>query len=174
MAAGQGRIQLTMVDGQGLRTSLEIPVDYDDGQTGAQMFAAVQSLAAAVDAISGCQIIRGSFTVVNEALTGLTHTTPDADSRVQEIGGFTYENASNPSLYTVAVPGLLDSKLTSDHRSINTADTAIAAFNTLMLGAVLGGHYANRAYNDFSARFKTFLADRKHRKRLSEISTKLG
>jgi hypothetical protein len=159
----QARMQFSIKDARGLRSSLEIPMFIDGAQTFTAAGTAWAAQLALLEAITGGQVVGGGVTAVQPASS--TGGRPAADSRVQEIGTFTEGNASNSADFGIAVPTLLDSVLTTDHTAIDVGNAAIIAWRASLLAAVLGGNFTNREYETLTKHIGTLYSFRKRRSR---------
>ena len=163
MANVQARMQFSIKDARGLRSSVELPMLIVDTTTGAAASAAWAAQLALLEAITGGQIVGGGVTIVQPAST--TGGRPASDSRVQELGTFTEGNASNAADFGVVVPTLLDTVLTTDQTMIDVGNAGIIAWRASLLAAVLGGNFTNREYEALNHHIGTLYSFRKRRTR---------
>ena len=159
----QARMQFSIKDARGLRSSLEMPMFIDGSSTLATCATAWAAQLALLEAITGGQVVGGGVTAVQPA-SG-TGGRPASDSRVQEIGTFTEGNASNSADFGIAVPTLLDTVLTTDHTQIDVTNAAVIAWRASLLAAVLGGNFTNREYENLTKHIGTLYSFRKRRSR---------
>jgi len=161
MAAALGRLQLSVYDERGNKGSVLSHLNVDDGQTIAAAVTAVGAYATAFSAISTAGIEKGSFTVVDYAVAA----DPGTDANLPSGAVFDFDNAAVPTIYGQYVPSFLDS-LSGTGGHIDITGTEVAAWGALLVGAVLGGHYASADYRNNRALVDAFLADRKRSRRV--------
>jgi hypothetical protein len=161
MAAAIGRLQLSVYDNVGNKGSVLSHLNVDDGQTLAACVTAIGAYATAFGAISTAGIERGSFTIIDFAAAA----DPATDAYLPSGAVFDFDNAAVPTIYGQYVPSFLDS-LVSAGGHIDTAGTEVAAWGTLLTGAVLGGHYASADYRNNRALVDAFQSARKRSRRV--------
>src|SRR5690348_12510712 len=161
MAAAIGRLQLSVYDDKGNKGSVLSHLNVDDGQTLAAVATAIGAYATAFSAISTAGIEKGSFTLVDFAPAA----NPGADAYLPEGAVFDFDNASNPTIFGQYVPSFLDS-LSGSGGHIDITGTEVAAWGSLLTGAVLGGHYASPDYRNNRALVDAFLSARKRSRRV--------
>ncbi len=162
MAAAVGRLQISVYDNQGNKGSWLTHVNFDDGQTAAQLSAEIATFATALRTVSTAGISVGSFDVVNRAIA----VAPAADANLPSGATFDFTNASNPSLYGNFIPSFLDSLVAVGGHIDLTAGPALAWAN-LMVNSAAGPYGpSNTQYIANLAALNAFRSDRKRRRRV--------
>lgn len=120
-------INITDNDGDDANTSIHVP----SGLTIAQYGAFANAYANAIDDIAlGRVDPKGTMTVPVD-ISGLTGNTLDPASDVEQIAAFQFLDANGEPV-DINVPGLLLADVVAGTDTLNTADTQIAAFITLI------------------------------------------
>lgn len=153
------RFQASIVDSEGNRVSCVSHAFVDGTSTGATLKTALGAWATALDNVIGGQIIETSL-AISVPPSGLKNA-PIDDSKVEETGVFDFGNASTAYVYGQQTPSLDDDKAPGG--IINLADTDVAAWVTLLLGTVAGGHYTNLSNLTHSALRRAFRSNRRGR-----------
>lgn len=161
MAIRDARLSLAVKDNIGGRSTFLTHITVDDTLTIANAHTAIGTLATLLATVSDAGIVDGTFTLVNTAVAAA----PGADADVFAGAVFDFSNATNPTTYGQYVPSFLDS-LVSPGGHISIAAGAPQAFVNALIGAVLGGRYANGAYVANAAGLDAFLSNRKRTKRI--------
>ena len=161
MAIVPARISLALTDTRGGGGTFLTHVLASDALTIANAASAIAATATAFRTVSSAGIKQGEFTLIDTAVA----VDPLSDADVSAGAVFDFSNASNPSTYGLFVGSFLDSLIESNG-TIDITSGASAAFVATMIGAVLGGHYANAQYVANLAGLDAFLSSRKRRKRL--------
>lgn len=160
MAVQKARISLAMYDNEGNRSTFLVHANVSDALTIANAKAAIDSLSTLVQTVSDGGVHHGTFSLVSlGAAAG-----PGADADVSSGAVFDFASA-DASIYGQYIPSFLDS-LVSAGGHINVAGTTQAAFVSALIGAVLGGNYANARYINLSAGTDAFLSNRKRTRRI--------
>lgn len=167
-ATQQGKIHLSLVDDQGVRATLELFTLVDPTKTIANFIADVNAIGALILPLVDGGWVRWEASVLPALPTGASATpTPDADA--EEIGGFTFPQATLPWLYTIALPTLADAVVSGS--KINQADSSVTAFQTGIAGPFANGtEVLSRNWEVLGAIRQTFLGVRKHRRSLHSKS----
>lgn len=166
----QGSLTFRLVDAQGIRGSLNMPVLVDTAQTLTQAQTAWLTQAAALDLVTSAQIVGGNVKVNNASLAGLK-TSPASDSRIQETGNLDFGVTGVPGVYDSIIPSISDAVLVGGvGPQIDEANINMAAYIATITAAILGGHYTNRDFLVLTALVDSFLSDRKRRRKLNEAS----
>lgn len=157
------RFGASLTDDDGLKASTTSHVYADSAQTVAQVKTALAAWAGAVNLVTGAAINSTRATILGPAadLTGK----PVADAEISEVGVFDFTLATSGYHYGLVIPAFLETKELGGEK-INNSDTDVAALITLMLGAVLGGHYTGANIDTLSAFYRSFSGNRKHRRQL--------
>jgi len=120
-------ITLTDNDGDSAKTEIHVP----SGLTIAQYGTFANAYANAIDDIAlGRVDPKGTMTIPVD-ITGLTGNTLDPASDVEQIAAFQFLSISGEPI-SINVPGLLLADVVAGTDGLNTADTEIAAFVTLI------------------------------------------
>lgn len=123
------KIRLKVTDNDGDPANTEIHVQ--SGASIAQYAAFANAYANAVDDIAlGAVDPLGTMSIPVD-ISGLTGNTVDAASDVEQIAAFQFADANNEPV-DVNIPGLIQADVLAGSDGLNTADTQIAAFITLM------------------------------------------
>lgn len=166
----QGALTFRLVDAQGIRGSLNMPVLVDTAQTLTQAQTAWLAQATLLDAVTSAKIVGGSVRINNASLAGLKGSAA-SDSRIQETGNLDYSVTGVPGVYDSIVPSIADAVLVGGvGPQIDEANVAMAAYIASVTGAILGGNFTNRDFLVLAALVDSFLSDRKRRRKLSEAS----
>lgn len=168
----QARVQFSLQDAQGVRTSLNMPAFVDGAQTLSAVKTAWHAQALLLDAVSGAQITGGSGTVIITDLSGLKGT-PAADSRVEEVGNLDFGNATTKYVYDSIIPAILDTVLNSPPVTINEANAAMAAYIASITAAILGGNFSNHDFLPLTALKDSFLSFRRRQRSLHQRSLRV-
>jgi hypothetical protein len=163
MAIVPARISLSVYDDRGGGGTFLVHVLVDDTQTLAAANTAVAALATILATVSTAGVKLGELSLINLAAAG--EPAGFADSNIGAGAVVDFSNASNPSTYGLYVPSFLDSLIATDG-TIDITAGATAAFVASMIGAVLGGHYANAQYIANLAGLDAFLSNRKRKRRI--------
>ena len=169
MAARQGHIGLTVVDGLGTKANTDFYIALDDSKTLAAMVTDAQALCVAVDAtldakVTGCRI------TVDYQPSGMK-ANPTSASRVEQTGLINFSNDSTSRKQGVVLPGLKNAAIVGG--KINLADTAVAALIAFIKASGTSGTWANFAFQTLVDVLDAILSFRKHRKSLSRTSFEL-
>jgi hypothetical protein len=162
------RFTAHVVDAEGKKGTIIAHLYVDSGQTIAAAKTALNTWLADVYALTDCEISEGTFTVLSGDLSGTYPLTSGAE--IEETGNLNFSVATVPFHWGETILGFKASKLSGNQ--INTADTDVAALVTLLTGAVLGGTYTDRSARSLTALAYSFQGNRKHRRKLHEISYK--
>jgi hypothetical protein len=162
------RFHAGIVDANNIRTTVLSHLLVDDGQTLAATNTALQAWLTALTGIVDAKIVTASAGIY--ASVGASQAgKPAAGSEVQETGLWSFDLASTPFRYGQAVPGLADSVLIGTQ--IDPTNAAVIAWEALLLGAVLGGHYTGTNSDALASVYKTLYSTRSRRKQLTAKST---
>jgi len=158
----------TIIDEAGIKATAMAHLLISDASTVAQLDTALNAWVSAVDLITGGQIIRSAARVL-PALPGGIKDTPVAGSEVEEVVTFDFTQTGIIYHYGNVVPAFLETLETADHKP-DLAATDVAAYTTLLTGAVLGGTYTGLGNDALAALSYAFLPTRKHRKQANAMS----
>src|SRR5258708_4771314 len=153
MATVPARISLSLTDSRGGGGTFLTHLLASDTLTLANADAAIAATATAFSTVSNAGIKEGQFTLINRAVA----VDPSSDADIAAGAVFDFSNASNATTYGLYVGSFLDSLIESNG-TINIAAGAPAAFIATMIGAVLGGNYANAAFVANLAGLDAFLS----------------
>lgn len=170
------KVSASVIDAEGIKASVLSHLFIDSAQTVAQIKTAVGSWAHTVDQVSGAKMEALRFELqlqdvlaAQNALfnadpgTGVK-VSPAADSEVQEVGIFDFNQAGVPYRYGQGVPALIEALTALG--PVNIGDAKVAALVTLLTSAALGGHYTGMSTAALTALSRAFRGDRKRRKQL--------
>jgi hypothetical protein len=166
----QLRFHAGIVDSEGIRSTVLSHLYVDDGQTLAATNTALQAWITALTAIEGASIITASaglYAAVGASQAGK----PVAGSEVEETGVWSFNQTGTAFRYGQAVPGLLETIVVADE--IDPTNAGVIAWEALLTGAVLGGHYTGNDNDPLASVYKTFRSVRKRRKQLTAKSTNI-
>jgi len=121
------RLQVADNDGDNAATEIYVP----SGFTIAQYGTFANDYANAVDDIVIGAVQPKATMTVPVDISGLTNNTVDPASDVEQIAAFQFIDANGEPV-DVNIPGLLQADVVAGTDGLNTADTEIAAFITLM------------------------------------------
>lgn len=158
MATRNGRISLSIIDPNGGSGNFLTHVAVDDGQTIANAYAALGTVATLYSTIADGGIKEATFSLVNRAVA----VDPATDANVGVGAVVDFNNASDSTINGVWVPSFLDTLL-GPGRDISLTSGPMAAFVAAMLGGILGGHYTNGAGITNAAATRAFRTNRKLR-----------
>lgn len=111
-----------------------------------------------LNALTEGQIIGGGVTIV-PALDGTLRTSPIAGSDVQEGAILAFSLTGSSYVESVRVPAFNQTLFGADGVSVNVADAAVIAMETLLTGA--NGSYPFTATNRYAQEFAALLSGRK-------------
>lgn len=155
----KARLSLSMYDGKGGKNTLLLHAFIDSAQTVANAVTALGTLATNVAGVSNAGISEASLSIINTAVAAAPTGTPNTAL----VGNLGYLTSGSPSRFGQSVPSYLESLISAD----GTIDMTVGATDTwvsYILGAVLGGHFTNNAYVNYSARKNGFRSGRKLRR----------
>lgn len=161
MAIVPARISLQLVDSRGGGGTFLTHLLCSDALTIANAASAIAATATAFSTVSDAGIKQGEFSLIDTSVAA----EPGADADISAGAVFDFSNASNPSTSGLFVGSFLDSLIESNG-TIDITSGASAAFVATMIGAVLGGHYANAQYVANLAGLDAFLSSRKRKRRV--------
>lgn len=121
------RVKITDNDGDPANTSIHVP----SGLTIAQYGTFANAYANAIDDIALGRVDPKGIMTIPVDISALTGNTLDPASDVEQIAAFQFQDANGEGV-DVNVPGLLLADVVAGTDGLNTADTEIAAFITLM------------------------------------------
>lgn len=162
------RFTAHLVDDEGKKGTIIAHLFIDGTQTIAAAKTALTAYLNDVYPLTDAEISEGSITILTGDLSGTFPVTSGAD--LEETGNLNFSVATVPFHWGETILAFKDSKLTGNQ--INTADTDVAALITLLTSAVLGGNYTDRSARALTALAYSFQGDRKHRRKLHQISFK--
>lgn len=160
------RFSFTIVDELGVEASIQAYLLVDPLCTAADLSAGWQTMATAIDGITGGQITRGQAVVV-EAMTG-GKGSPAAGSRVEQTGVFDYGTAVGTHVWGQAIASLADSVISGG--KINLANANVIAYQAVIPGTITLGEYANSSFQALTTFKDCFISFRKRRKQLDRAS----
>jgi hypothetical protein len=157
------RFGASFIDSEGITASTVSHLYVDSAQTVAAVKTALAAWGDALNAITGATITSTRAAILGPGAdpTGK----PVANSEVVETAVFDFALATSGYHYGQVVPAILES-LVGAGEQIDPSQTDVAAFITLMLGAVLGGHYTGANIDTLASFYRSFQADRKRRRQL--------
>lgn len=172
MAATQAvRFSATLVDELGTEAAKLSYLLADPAQTITQVFTAYDAWVAALDTLTDGQIVRGRVDLIAALPSGLK-AGPVVGGRIEQTGNFGFSVAGTSHRYNDVVPSEANSTISGGKISLGSG-SAGAAWQTLLIGAVLGGHYTNATSQDLAAAIDAFLSFRKRRRQLDRSSFEL-
>lgn len=139
-------ISFSLLDDDGDTNS--VPFYVDTGHTIGDYQLFVDSMAPALDDITGA-LITGASLTVNLTLPGPLKAAPVANSENQRGGNFSYLAANSRYKHSTRVPALLDTKFSG--KSVNTTDPDVQTFLTTMLTGVAPVIPRDRQGNDLTS-----------------------
>lgn len=155
----KARLSLSMYDDAGGRATLLTHAFIDSAQTVAAATAALATLATQAAGVSDAGIKEGVLSIIDTSIAAA----PSGTANVSLVGNLGFLTAGSPSRFGLSVPSYLLSLISADE----TIDMTVGATNTwvnYLLGTVLGGHFTNNAYVNYSARKNGFRSGRKLRR----------
>jgi hypothetical protein len=155
----KARLSVSMNDAVGGKSTLLLHAFIDSAQTVAQAVTALGTLATNLATISNGGIKEASLSIVDTAVAAA----PGAGANVSLVGNLGFLTAGSPSRFGQSVPSYLESLIGADG-TIDMTAGATAAWSTYILAAVLGGHFTNNAYVNYSAHSNGFRSGRKLRR----------
>jgi hypothetical protein len=164
------RIQFSLQDKAGLRSSLSMPAHIDGAQTVTQCKTAWNTQAGLLDLVTGCKVLSGEVVIVPSITFTPKSPTPEVDCQIERTGNLDMSSTGTVFVYDSIVPGISTHVLNAALNEINEAQTDMAAYITALSAAILGGNFSNRAYQPFSSIHDSFLSFRKHRRALHSKS----
>lgn len=173
------RLTFSVIDELGTRAAITEYGLVDPAMTVAQLEGTWAAQAALLDAILGVQIIGGGTEVVPTAAqiaAAVTHTSPDAGSRVEQTGVFNLFNAVTPHRFGIAVAGLSDTFISAGRIVITEGNPVDLWLDAIELASAGAGfpNYTNNAQQQLTVLADAFLSFRKRRKQLSRSSREEG
>ncbi len=166
----QARFHAGIVDDAGIRSTVLSHLYIDDGQTVAALNTALQAWLTDLTAILGAKIITASAGIY-EPVSASQAGKPVAGAEVEETGVWSFNQTGTAFRYGQAVPGLLETVIVAGE--IDPTNAGVIAWEGLLTGAVLGGHYTGNDNDALASVYKTFLAVRKRRRQLTAKSTNI-
>ena len=155
----KARLSVSMYDAVGGKSTFLAHAFIDSAQTVAAAVTALGTLATNLATISNGGIKEASLSIVDTAVAAA----PGAGANTTLVGNLGFLTAGSPSRFGQSVPSFLESLINAD----GTIDMTAGATNTwatYILAAVLGGHFTNNAYVNYSARANGFRSGRKLRR----------
>lgn len=166
MATRKLCLSTTLQDDAGVKTPQNVYFTTDDASTLAQLITYAQSIMTDLDPVTDSLLIKGRLWV-DVAVPGGLKVAPVDGGDNEETGLFTLSLTATPSKsFGVDVPAIPNSKLEADGKTINQADTDIAAWITKLTSSGTGtptDSVWSSAFSDVRRALKTF---RKHRRAL--------
>jgi len=164
------RFSANVVDSEGKKGSVLSHAYVDDASTIAQINTALTAYLAALYPCTDAGISEGSVTVLSGNVLS-TYPVTASGEELEDTGNLDFAVATVPYHWGLTILALKPSVLTGDQ--ITTGSPPISTLSSLMVGAVLGGHYTDRSARNLTALAYSFQGNRKHRRKLHEISMKV-
>jgi hypothetical protein len=164
------RISVTVQDIDNVRAIVQAFATVPDTETLANMKTAVQAYVTALAPLLGGDLIRAEYTPL-PAFTGLKAGAA-SDSHVYEAVNLQFNLTNLPYKWGQALASIKDSKLASG--KLDTTDTDVAAYITLMTGAFAGGTFTDNKSIVIAGYEDSFRGVRKHRRALRAGSYQVG
>jgi hypothetical protein len=164
------RFTAHVIDDEGKKGTIVAHLYIDGTQTIAAAKTALTAYLNAVYACTDAEISEGSITVLTGDLSGTYPVTAGSD--LEETGNLNFSVATVPYHWGETILAFKDSLLSGNQ--IDTSAGAITTLTGLLTGAVLGGTYTDRGARSLTALAYSFQGDRKHRRKLHQISYKVG
>jgi hypothetical protein len=161
MATQHGRLSLSLYDDSGGGGTFLTHVNVDDTLTIADTVTALGAFKTLYLTVGNGGIKSASFSVFDEALA----SSPVTTDRIGAGGVFDFGAGSPPRTYGQWVAALKPA-LVMANGTIDITTGVPLAFVTSLLGAVLGGNYANAAYANLATATDAFSSNRKRSKRV--------
>lgn len=162
------RFTAHVIDDEGKRGTIVAHLFIDSAQTVAAAKTALTAYLNAIAPTIDAGISEGSISILTGDLLGTYPVTVASD--LEETGNLDYSVATVPYHWGQTLLAFKDSLLSGNQ--INTGAGAITTLTGLMTGAVLGGTYTDRSARALVALAYSFQGDRKHRRKLHQISFK--
>lgn len=155
----KARLSVSMYDSVGGKSTFLSHAFIDSTQTIAAAVAALATLTTNLATISNGGIKEASLSIIDTSVA----TSPGSGANTTLVGNLGYLTAGSPSRFGTSVPSYLESLISVDG-TIDMTSGATATWVAYYLAAVLGGHFTNAAYVNFSAAKNGFRSGRKLRR----------
>lgn len=157
------RFQASLNDGLNQRASVAVHAVEPDTATATQLAADANTWAAALQGITQAQILRVTAEVVATAAPSAKKTNW-GDSRITEIGGFTYTVTGSTYRYS-SYANAFDDALLNSSGVPDTTQAAVQAYRDELLAALqTSGFFTNPDGLKLLAFNSTFRASRRHKR----------
>jgi hypothetical protein len=153
---------ISLQDYLGVRGSIQLIQNLDDGTTLAELVTAGQTLQTTLDAATGAAIVGQRVTVKPALAGGLKAAVPGADLERTLLINFAQSGLA--SRYGIDIPGINPAHLSGGRP--NPADAAVIA-----LVALIEGNYTSAALNALTAVRDYATTFRKHKRGLDRVAT---
>jgi hypothetical protein len=163
------RFTAHLKDDEGKKGTIIAHLYVDSAQTIANAVTAINAWLAAIAPCIDASIVGSTIAVLSGDLSATYPVTAGAD--LEETGNLDFSVATVPYHYGFTLLSLKDSVLVGDQ--LDTGATPLSTLITLMEGAVLGGNYTDMGARAISTLAYSFQGDRKHRRKLHQISLKV-
>ena len=165
-----GNFSYSVVDEVGVRGSVTLPVQFDDGATLTQLDTAWGSMKTLLQAILGGSIQKGGISF-GEAVAA--PPVPVVGSRFEETGLFGFAIAGSPNKMGIALGSFLNAKAPLD--KITLTDAAVKAWTDAISAAITGGgNYATPDGVALGALIDAFFGARKKRKQERSLTFEIA